>query len=91
MNTGKSGRIYCEKKDVLIIYRNEPLLFVHGPPVFIKVAIQDEESTSVFILNGEELEGTVEVEQEVQEKREVGASTDARNRMITVKVSGSFC
>jgi len=39
---------------VLNIYRNKPLLFVDGPPVFIKVAIIVEESTSVLILNNEE-------------------------------------
>lgn len=37
-----------------IIYKNEPLLFVHGPPVYIRVATTDEESTSVFVLNEEE-------------------------------------
>lgn len=54
------------KKDVLIIYPNEPLLFVHGPPVFIKVAFLVEESTSVFILNGEESEVSSEMKQEEQ-------------------------
>lgn len=43
------------KKDVRIISHNEPLLFVHGPPVFIRIDITDEESTSVFVSNGEEL------------------------------------
>ena len=47
-NIRKYGRIYCIKKDVLTIFRNKPLLFVDGPPVFIKVAIIVEESTSVF-------------------------------------------
>jgi hypothetical protein len=55
---------------VLIIYRNEPLLFVNGPPVFIKVAIEVEESTSVFILNVEELEESVEIEQEERAEHE---------------------
>ena len=54
MNICKNERIYCVKKDVQIIFQNEPLLFVHGPPVFIRVAITEEESTSVFILNEEE-------------------------------------
>jgi hypothetical protein len=53
------------KKDVLIIFRNKPLLFVDGPPVFIKIAITVEESTSVFILNEGEVEETSE---EVQEE-----------------------
>lgn len=36
---------------------NEPLLFVHGPPVFIRVAVTEEdESTSVFVPNGLEFE-----------------------------------
>jgi len=39
---------------VLIIHRNEPLLFVNGPPVFIKITVAVEESTSVFILDSEE-------------------------------------
>ena len=33
----------------------------NGPPVFIKVAIMVEESTSVFMLNEEELEEPVEM------------------------------
>ncbi|AOV08442.1 hypothetical protein [Sporosarcina ureilytica] len=33
---------------------NEPLLFVAGPPVFIRVAVTDEESTSVFVQNKED-------------------------------------
>ena len=52
------------KKDVLIIYRNEPLLFVHGPPVFMKIAITVEESTSVFVIDGGELEATLDVSEE---------------------------
>ena len=37
-----------------IIYQNEPLLFVDGPPIYIRVASTDEESTSVFVLNEDE-------------------------------------
>lgn len=37
------------EKDVRTILHNEPLLFVHGPPVFIRVTVTDEESTSVFV------------------------------------------
>ena len=37
-----------------IIYQNEPLLFVHGPPIYIRVATTEEESTSVFVLNEDE-------------------------------------
>ncbi|QUW21685.1 hypothetical protein JSQ81_18170 [Sporosarcina sp. Marseille-Q4063] len=50
-----------------IIYKNEPLLFVHGPPIYIRVATTDEESTSVFVLNEEETEEFIEGEEEVQE------------------------
>ena len=39
-----------------IIYQNEPLLFVHGPPIFIRVSTTDEESTSVFVLTEEDQE-----------------------------------
>ena len=70
-HTGEHGRIYYLKKDVLIISYNEPLLFVQGPPVFIRVAVKDEESTSVFVLTGEELEDANETKQmELAEKVE---------------------
>ena len=59
------------KKDVLIIYRNEPLLFVHGPPVFMKIAITVEESTSVFVIDGGELEATIDVIEEGLEEKEI--------------------
>ncbi|WP_438316336.1 hypothetical protein [Sporosarcina sp. FA9] len=32
------------------------MLFVDGPPVFIRVVVRDEESTSVFMMNEEELQ-----------------------------------
>jgi len=48
---------------VQIISSNEPLLFVHGPPVFIRVVVTDEESTSVFTpIMEEELERLDEIE-----------------------------
>ena len=47
---------------MLIILRNEPLIFFQGPPVFIKVVTKHEESTSVFMLSGEELEVASEFE-----------------------------
>ena len=37
-----------------IIYQNEPLLFVHGPPIYIRVTTTEEESTSVFVLTEDE-------------------------------------
>ena len=49
--SGNMGAYTAFKKDVLIILRNEPLMFVQGPPVFIRVVVKDEESTSVFVLN----------------------------------------
>lgn len=49
---------------MLIILRNEPLLFVQGPPIFIKVVTKHEESTSVFMLSGEEPEVVDEAVQE---------------------------
>lgn len=49
---------------MLIILRNEPLIFFQGPPVFIKVVTKHEESTSVFMLSGEELGSDGEVLQE---------------------------
>ncbi|WP_210469590.1 hypothetical protein [Sporosarcina sp. 6E9] len=50
-----------------IIYKNEPLLFVHGPPIYFRVATTEEESTSVFVLNEEEIEDFIEDAEEVQE------------------------
>ncbi len=51
--------------------RNEPLLFVKGPPVFIKVVVKNEESTSVFVGN-EDGSGVVsEAGQVVQRRQEV--------------------
>lgn len=47
---------------MLIILRNEPLIFFQGPPVFIKVVTKHEESTSVFMPSGEEPEMASEAE-----------------------------
>ena len=55
---------------MLIIFRNEPLFIRSGPPVFIKIAITVEESTSVFILNEEALEVSGETERKEQAKQE---------------------
>ncbi|MFJ7932899.1 hypothetical protein [Sporosarcina sp. NPDC096371] len=65
MNIGELGAYTIEKKDVLIILRNEPLMFVQGPPVYIKVVPKQEESTSVFVMSGEEKEVPSEVDQEI--------------------------
>lgn len=53
---------------MLIISKNEPLLFVHGPPVYNKIKIIVEESTSVFVLNEEVLEAAVETKREEKEE-----------------------
>lgn len=42
------GAYTANKKEVPIIVKNEPLLFVQGPPVFNKIIFKLEESTSVF-------------------------------------------
>lgn len=55
-----------------IISHNEPLLFVHGPPVYIRVAVTDEESTSVFVSNGEEKETDELGESELGEIKNAG-------------------
>ncbi len=54
---------------MLIIFPNEPLLFVHGPPVFNKITITVEESTSVLLVNEEAHEVSGETEREEQEQQ----------------------
>ncbi|MCZ2258979.1 hypothetical protein [Sporosarcina sp. G11-34] len=73
----------------IIIY-NEPILFVHGPPVFIKAKVEREESTSIFLLNTEEVvdsEGDVENEQEEVEPVTEG---DPSIRSRIIYLSGDF-
>ncbi|KXH79795.1 hypothetical protein [Sporosarcina sp. HYO08] len=53
------------KKDVLIILRHEPLLFVKTPPVYMKLTVKDEESTSVFTFSGRVQESSLEEGEEV--------------------------
>ncbi|WP_318615921.1 hypothetical protein [Sporosarcina sp. YIM B06819] len=79
------GAYTKEKRDVLIILRNEPLLFVQGPPVFIRVVTKHEESTSVFVLSGEEPEmaSEVELEQEIEQTTAVKAANPSVIRRIT--------
>lgn len=50
-----------------IISYKEPLLFVQGPPIFIKVIATDEESTSIFLLHEEETVEDVENDPVVKE------------------------
>ncbi len=45
-------------------------MFVQGPPVYIKVSVKEEESTSVFLLNEDVLEMSGEAKREPVEKRE---------------------
>jgi hypothetical protein len=71
---------------VLIILQNEPLLFVHGPPVFIKIAITVEESTSVFKLNEEALEVSGETERKEQAKQEETKSLKAADPTVIKRV-----
>lgn len=67
------------------MFPNEPLMFVQGPPVYIKVTIKDEESTSVFVTNEEESQviaqdGQEEKEQqtiqELQDEQQLSKMTD---------------
>ncbi|MBE1556933.1 hypothetical protein [Sporosarcina limicola] len=57
---------------MLIILKNEPLLFIQGPPVFHKVFVHFEESTSIYLLNGEGSEEPEEKEQGEQVRFELG-------------------
>lgn len=72
---------------MLNIYQNEPLLFVDGPPVFIKVAIIVEESTSVFILNNEE-QSVLENEEQVSVAEVLPANPGIQRKVIYL--SNSF-
>ena len=40
---------YTVKKEVRIMSRPVPLMFVSGPPVYTRVQFEDEESTSIFV------------------------------------------
>ncbi|MEK4406644.1 MULTISPECIES: hypothetical protein [Sporosarcina] len=72
---------------MLNIYQNKPLLFVDGPPVFIKVAIIVEESTSVFLLNNEE-ELVVENEEQISVTEVVPVNPGIQRKIIYL--SNSF-
>ncbi|MEK4711530.1 hypothetical protein MKY15_02100 [Sporosarcina sp. FSL K6-1540] len=72
---------------MLNIYQNKPLLFVDGPPVFIKVAIIVEESTSVFLLNNEE-ESVVENEEQISVTEVVPVNPGIQRKIIYL--SNSF-
>ena len=61
--------------------RNEPLLFVKGPPVFIKVVVKDEESTSVFVGNEDGL-GVVSEADQVVQRRPGGSGRSRKNRKL---------
>ena len=68
--------------------RNEPLLFVKGPPVFIKVVVKDEESTSVFVGNEDKLEVVGEVAREVLENQDIQVMQE--NPRVTKKANPSI-
>lgn len=72
---------------MLTIFRNKPLLFVDGPPVFIKVAIIVEESTSVFLLNNEE-QSMLENEEQVSVTEALPVNLDIQRKIIYL--SNSF-
>ena len=68
-----------------IIYQNEPLLFVHGPPIYIRVATTEEESTSVFVLNGEEKEEFIlKEENDEQVKKTAGTNSEIFNKITSL-------
>jgi hypothetical protein len=67
---------------VRIIYKNEPLLFVHGPPIYIRVAITEEESTSVFVLTEEATGDFIEDAEEIQET--APANSEVFNKIISL-------
>jgi hypothetical protein len=70
---------------VRIIYKNEPLLFVHGPPIYIRVATTDEESTSVFVLNEEETEEFIPME--IDDEEEEVLKTARANSEVFNKIT----
>ncbi len=53
------------------MFRNEPLLFVQGPPVYIKVITKDEESTSVFVTNEDESQVIAQDNSEEKEQQTI--------------------
>lgn len=59
------GAYTTEKGGINISY-NEPLIFVQGPPVYVKVAVFEEESTSVFVPNDESVRETIDNNRSVQ-------------------------
>jgi hypothetical protein len=71
---------------VLIIFRNEPLLFVHGPPVYNKITITVEESTSVIMLNEEALEVSDVMERKEQEQQDVTQSLEVADPSVIRRI-----
>lgn len=72
---------------MLTIFQNKPLLFVDGPPIFIKVAITVEESTSVFLLNSEE-QSMLENEEQVSVAEALPVNPGIQRKIIYL--SNSF-
>jgi len=71
---------------VLNIFQNKPLLFVDGPPVFIKVSINVEESTSVFIINNEE-QSVLENEEQVSVTEALPVNPDIQRKILYLSSS----
>lgn len=68
-----------------IIFENEPLMFVHGPPVFIRVEVADEESTSVFMSTVEEqdvIEARIEFNDAVTIEDDEGTALALENEVV---------
>ena len=70
-----------------MISYNEPMLFVQGPPVFTRVFVADEESTSVFILNEEE-PVELDVLEKVENQSDVKAKSSVKRSIIYLE--GAF-
>lgn len=57
---------YTVKKEVRIMSRPVPLMFVSGPPVYTRIESEEEESTSIFVIEDESPE-LVEAPIEIKE------------------------
>ena len=66
------GAYTTEKGGETISYPH-PLLFVQGPPVFVKVKVVEEESTSVFIFTNHTENETLEVQPSSESKSETAS------------------
>ncbi|WOV88432.1 hypothetical protein QWT69_04745 [Sporosarcina oncorhynchi] len=84
------GAYTTEKGGETISYPH-PLLFVQGPPVFVKVKMVEEESTSVFIINHHTEKETLEVHpSSVNELETVAVGTNSAIRQKIDYLSRPF-